>query len=318
MSLLPVSVLIVAAVSILVAAAVALAAPWLVGALSGVEPRARARWVFALLAAPFLSGSGVLFLALGHCVASRALGVPEDCDGPVGRGCVLCLYGDGEVVRPAAWAFAVLCAVPLARSLYRAVRGVWRARRARRAMELAAERSASGVLVVPGANAFVLGWPESVVFVGDELSRGLSPEGVAAVTAHEHEHLRRGDVTLRMLSRALASTHLPRARQCLLDALDTAVEQACDAHASKAVSDPLIVAQALLDTARLQAAHGEGHGCVAASLPARISALCAPPAAHRGVSATPLVALALLALAALVFDHEVHRAAELVAHFASP
>lgn len=311
MSLIPASVLVVAVVCALVASALALVEPWIHPALDRLGPGARARWILVLLLAPLLAGGGVLALALGHCVASRLLGTVDDCEGILGRGCALCVYGTKQL-HPAAWGVAVLCVSPLTRAIVRAASGARRVRRARQLMEMVAERSSADTFRVPGAHAFVAGWPQPAVFVGEALAQALTPLGVAAVTAHEREHLRRGDVTLRLLSRAIASTHLPSTGQRLIEALDIAVEQACDAHASQEVADPLIVAQALLDTARLHDEQCGEHGCVAATLPARIDALCSPRREPQGSYVLPGVTLVALAMTALVFDHEVHRAAELV------
>lgn len=312
MSNLPSAVLVVVLAGALLAIAIALAEPLVVRVVASMEPRQRARWIFGVLTAPLLFGGAVLALAIGHCVVPRLLGLPDDCDGVRGEGCAFCFFQEG---RPGAlgWALALACALPLAAALARLAVGVGRARRARRRLECVARPRGDGVYEVPGAGAYTIGWPSPSVFVGEELSRALTPEGVAAVMAHEREHLRRGDGLLRALARALSVLHLPRVRARLIEALDVAVEQACDAHAGVAVADPLIVAQALVDTARLRVADPSGLGCVGASLPARISSLCEPPGAPGPdrVGATAALALALGACA-LAFDHEVHRAAELV------
>lgn len=317
MSLVPASVLVVTLVGFAVTLAVMLAEPWLLRALARFEPRRRVRWLLALLAAPLAAGGAVVILALGHCILPRLAGLPDDCDGLSGHGCAFCLFRSGEV-GARAWALALLCVLPLATSLGRTMLGVVRARRARRRMEAVARRGADGVLLVPGSGAFVVGWPEATIFLGEDLSSALTPEGVAAVTAHEREHQRRGDVLLRMLARTIGALHVGPMRARLLAALDDAMEQACDARASEEVADPLIVAQALLDTAHLHARAERASGCVGASLPARISALCAPPAfAPPGRAAGP-AALALAAgLLAVALDHQVHALAELVSHLIS-
>ncbi len=310
MNLLSASILIVALFGALAAALTSIAAPSILRSLADVRPEVRTSWLLAVLAAPLLSGFTVLGLALGHCVAPRLLGLPDDCEGVLGRGCAICVYGQGRL-HPAAWAAALACLLPVARAVWRSLLVVWRSHFARRSLALVSERSSDDVFLMPGPHAFVVGWPRPAVFVGADLSRALTREGVLAVTAHEREHLRRGDLTLRLLSRVLAATHLPWISPRLLEALDTATEQACDARASAAVDDPLIVAQALIDTARLHAAHGASPGCVAASLPARIQALCAPPLEHQGLR-RPLAAIGGALAVGVLFDHEIHRAAELV------
>ena len=101
-------------------------------------------------------------------------------------------------------------------------------------------------------------------------------------------------------------------RRALLASLDLAIEQACDARASETVADPLIVAQALIDAARLQG--HDGATCAPASLDARVEALCAH-AAPAGPRTLPVVVgLVTLAVVAPLFSHQIHRAAEAVSH----
>lgn len=312
MSLVPASILLVALVGIVASVALAGVEPWFQRVLAAIEPRRRTRWLLGLLAAPLVAGGAVLLLALGHCAVPRAFGLPDDCDGFRGAGCAFCLFREGKA-GALAWGVALLCVAPFAVSFARAGIGVLRARRARRRMESVAREGADGVMLVPGTGAFVVGWPDAAVFLGEDLSQALTPEGVAAVTAHEREHLRRGDVALRAAARALSVLHLGQVRARLLAALDVAMEQACDARACAEVSDPLIVAQALLDTAHLHAASDGAAGCVGASLPARISALCEPsPRAAPTPFVAPLAVAGLLGLVAIAFDHEVHGVAELV------
>lgn len=312
MNLIPVSIVVVALVGVAAALGLAGIEPWLLRSLAAIEPRRRTQWLLGLLAAPLALGGTALLLALGHCAVPRILGLPDDCDGVGGAGCAFCIFREGQA-GALAWGLALGCAAPLALSVARAGVGIARARRARRRMESVARRRADGVLLVPGTGAFVVGWPNAAVFLGEDLSRALSPEGVVAVTAHEREHLRRGDVALRSVARVLSVLHLGPIRARLLAALDVAMEQACDARASAEVSDPLIVAQALLDTAHLHAASDGTAGCVGASLPARISALCEPSPRTAPIPfAGPLAVAGLVGLVAIAFDHEVHGVAELV------
>lgn len=317
MNLVPASVLVVVLVALAVTNAVHAVSPWLTPMLSAMEPHRRVHWLVGLLAAPSAIGVSVLVIALGHCVVPRLTGLPDDCHGLAGQGCNYCVFRVNEA-GARAWVLALVCLMPLAHSLARTGVGVAKARRARRRMEAVALRNVDGVLLVPGCDALLVGWPSAAIFLGEDLSRALSREGVAAVMAHEREHQRRGDVPLRMLARTLGVLHLRWVRDRLISELDTAIEQTCDARASSVVDDPLIVAQALIATAQMHAHSRHQHGCVGASLPARISALCetqstVPPG--QSVSHAP-IALAL-ALAALLCTHQIHVLAEVVSHLIS-
>ncbi len=311
--MLPTAVVFVACVSLALAVAVRVAQTPLLAALGRLAPRPRVRWLTGVIAAPLCAGTVALLLALGHCVAPRLIGLDDDCRGVAGAGCAFCLLLPGSA-GGFAWLLSALVTLPLVRQSVRSTRGIWLARRARERLRAVAAQGPDGVWRVPGAGAFVVGWPDAVVCIGEELSQSLDSDAVKAVEAHEDEHRARGDVWLRAVTRLLAAAHLPATGRALLSALDLAIEQACDARASEAVADPLIVAQALIDAARMQG-HDGGATCVPASLDARVEALCAPAPAG-GVRGLPAVAGALVALAAvaLLLNHQIHRAAETLTH----
>jgi beta-lactamase regulating signal transducer with metallopeptidase domain len=151
------------------------------------------------------------------------------------------------------------------------------------------------------------------VYLGSELRTRLARPALAAVLAHERAHLQRGDVATRVLARALVGFHLPWVGRAILNEYDLAIEQACDVEASRAVHDPLVVAQALLDATRLADTPRE-HGLAAAAGPAleaRIHALCDP--SWRSIQrSVPWIAAASIATLALgvVLDRRVHDIAE--------
>lgn len=314
MNLIPPAVLLLVVTSLTASLALTLVITPLLALLQRIPPRERMRWVFGLLATPLTFGTLVLTLAVGHCAVLRALGVPDDCEGFGGRGCVFCISG-GVAPGAAAWWVVTFALTPLVLRLAALVRGIWSARRAWQRLRAVARPRPDGGWTIPGARAFVVGWPKPTVCIGEELDRALDRDAIAAVTAHEHAHRSHGDVLLRSLARLLAATHLPMVARPLLGALDLALEQACDERATDTVADPLLVADALLRATRLQRADGgELGGCASASLDARIEALCAvpsstvlPPSLARAGGA-----FAMVLVVAVLLNHEVHRVAEFV------
>ena len=306
--MLPSAIVLAGAVALLVAAFVHAARVPLLRATTGADPRARARWLMGLIAAPIVTGVAVVLIAVGHCLVPRLLGMDDDCFGDSLTGCAFCLFGQ-QRGGAMAWALAGLTVLPLLRQLAASALGVASAHRARARLQGIARPGPHGSWHVPGAGAFVVGWREPVVCLGESLTAALDDRAVRAVSAHEDAHRSRGDLWLRSAARVLAAGHLPATRRELLDALDLATEQACDERAGEVVADRLVVAQALLDAARLQV--GGGH-CLPAALDARVSALCALPAPDAAAPWAPRVALALAAAlaASLWWSHQVHRVAE--------
>lgn len=309
--MIPSAIVFAGVVALLVAVLVHAARAQVLRATDGAEPRARARWLLGLIAAPIATGVAVVLIAIGHCLIPRLLGLEDDCISGSLVGCAFCLFGQqrGGVL---AWALAAATVLPLLRQVVASAVGVVSARRARARLQGIARPGPHGSWHVPGVGAFVVGWGEPVVCLGESLTAALDDRAVRAVSAHEDEHLSRGDLSLRFAARVLAAGHLPATRRALLDALDLATEQACDERASEVVADRLVVAQALLDAARLQVGGG---GCLPAALDARISALCMRPDAAVASPLAPRVcfALALTLCASLWWSHQVHRVAEAVA-----
>lgn len=310
-----------AAISLALLAAVALVAACLLhaaerpvlGALRAVAPAARARWLLLLSATPLLAGLGVLVLTLGHCVGHRMLGEADDCVGPLGQGCTLCVF-HAPHMSPAGWALA---AVALTLGLHRVaalLTGLWHSVRVHRRVAAVGRPDPRGFWSVPGAAVFVVGLARPRVCVGEELERALDPLQLAAITAHERGHHARRDLWRRLLARLFSVALLPGSAERLLAALDLAIEQACDECASNEVEDPLVVAQTLIDVARIQGSLPGARAGIPSSLPERVEALCAPPVSfpQHGLALGTMAALAGCAALGYVFDHQVHATVEAV------
>ncbi|TAK32676.1 MAG: hypothetical protein EPO40_01860 [Myxococcaceae bacterium] len=305
------------------AAAVALAVSAVLGAssriwrgrLETVEPARRVPWLLALLAAPPVTGGLTLGVALGPCVRAWALGLPDDCFSHGGPTYFFCLLHPAHASHTL-WALAALCVLPLVVQGARVSLGLARLRRlAARLRMVASPTDDPEVWLVPGRAAFAMDWPRRGIYLGRDLR--LRPALHDAILAHERAHVRRGDLGLRLVAWMLTALHAPGVGTRLEDALDLAIEQACDAEASGAVGDPLVVAEALLAVTRLDAPPPDKWLAAFGphALEARVRALCDPPWCDgdpraRGRNA---VALASLAFAVLVgLDRPLHDAVEAV------
>lgn len=268
--------------------------------LARVEPHARVQLLTLLLAVPLLAGFVNFFLVAVPCLDSLRNGSESGCLSHHSVAFCMLQQSHASIVL---WCIAlVLLARPGAagigiasslRQLADAVRALNPAPRGR-------DFSISGAL------SFVAGWPIARIFLGRELEAALAPSAFAAVVAHERAHLRRGDVHRKILAQLLASLHWNGTE--LLEAFDLAIEQACDADASRTVGDPLIVAQALIDASRICDAFPPPLAqAFSGRLDARIEALCDPTWTGRtGLLARPLAAAFAFLSVAIAFNYPIH------------
>jgi Zn-dependent protease with chaperone function len=134
------------------------------------------------------------------------------------------------------------------------------------------------------------------------LSAGLleraTPRTLEVVLAHERAHVSRGDTRLARLDR-LAAALLPRSVAApLLEQITLAREQACDAAAVEQIGDPLEVARALTEVARLGLrVPATGVSVASGALEARVLHLLEPPAPTRHPWLLPALLLVVLVLA---------------------
>lgn len=277
-------------------------------ALRRIEPERRLTFLHALLAAPWLLGVYGLLLSVGPCLHQIVLGLPDGCDEHGGE-IELCLFHPSQATFLGA-VVSVLCALPLLVALGRIAAGVRSSRQLLRRVLPLSRRNDEGILLTPGSGSFVAGWPTAEICVGRDLGKTLSAGALRAVVAHEIAHVRRGDLHRRLAARLLSAVHFPRGARLLAAEFDLATEQACDAEAADAVSDPLLVAQALVDVARLGAAPGGfASAFTDGPLEERVRALCAPAWTHPGVAWLVLPAVAVFT-GGMAFSRSVHDVSE--------
>jgi Zn-dependent protease with chaperone function len=155
------------------------------------------------------------------------------------------------------------------------------------------------------------------VLVSSEFSTVLSPSEMRAALAHEIAHLRRHDPAVRLLIAFASLFAVPAAARLLSAHHGQAVEEACDAEAAAAVSDPGQVALALVKVAQLRHRWNASLAAVPAfgeiALEQRVRLLLADTAPVVSRSAAPAIGvLGMLAVAGLTWRHapEVHHAVE--------
>jgi Zn-dependent protease with chaperone function len=305
-------------VALATSAFLALAWSRLVGRLNVLAPEARTKVIATLFLSPGLAGALVLLLSFGPCIGAHLAGLPDTCAEHGGPRLFLCLHHDGS---PSALAWFLVAGL-VARGLY-VLFGVGRAalmtsRLARLLRRVGSRKMPEGYVLVPGNASFTAGALRGDVFVGADLAASIDPVGLAVVIAHERAHQRHHHVLAKIAARAFAVLHLPWIGRRLTTELDTALEQACDLEAARAVGDPLLVADSLIAVARLRASTPEGALAGFADAPdalaRRVNALCSPSwgaaAGTRVVAAFMGFAAALLVAVTALFDRPLHDVTE--------
>jgi Zn-dependent protease with chaperone function len=134
------------------------------------------------------------------------------------------------------------------------------------------------------------------------LSAGLIESATArtleVVLAHERAHVTRGDTQLALLDRIAAALLPGSVAAPLLEQITLAREQACDAAAVEHVGDPVEVARALTEVARLGlCVPATGVSVASSALEARVLHLLEPPVPTRHGWVVPVLLLISLVVA---------------------
>jgi Zn-dependent protease with chaperone function len=310
MRLLPVLLVIAAAGALATSLALWLTRGTWLKALDRLEPARRARWLQAALAAPVFGALGVVLFSFEPCLGTLLRGVPDSCQAHGRPTFALCLHMP-ERAHAGVYALAILGLLPLSVRALRLGYGALRTRAALAMLRrLGRYDDAWGAWIVPGPLAAVGGWPRGVVYLGEALFQRFPTATIAIVRAHERAHVERADILRKASASLLASFHFPPLARELLDGLDLAMEQACDAAAAAEVRDPMRVAEALVDLARH--AHAAVTPALAMSLSLdrhlelRVAALCEPSWSTTSSLPKHLVVACCLIAAALVLDDAIH------------
>jgi Zn-dependent protease with chaperone function len=200
------------------------------------------------------------------------------------------------------WVAPLLVAVPAAVVL---LRWMWRGRGQRRLARTLVATSRPSQL---GADlrlldraeplALTVGVRSPTILLSTGLLERVSARALEVVLAHERAHVARGDTRLARVDR-LAAALLPRAvARPLLDQITLAREQACDAAAVERVGDPVTVARALTEIARLGLrAPATGVSVASGALEARVLHLLEPPSPTRQAWLVPSSVFVALVIA---------------------
>ncbi len=285
--------------------------------LGALPPEARARWVLAWAALPWIVAGAMLVLcytpsfwsllglAVDHC--------PLHDDGHVH----LCLaHAPRHRVTPTEWsllASAALAVGAVATRVLRAQLASWRAVSA--LLRFSGSEVHSGGLVSTAEPLSItagLVWP--LVLVSTGLRSRLAPLHLEAVLAHERAHARRRD-PLRLVAVALlGAAYAPGVRRLLLADAALACEEAADEAAARSLGDRTVVAEAIVAVERLlgsRASHvGLAVGMTGCATEARVGALLRDPVPPRPVAASRLALWSALSAGALLAAQEIHHLTE--------
>lgn len=209
-----------------------------------------------------LWGIGALLLlslspVLGHHVSTRLDAVLMGQD----HVWMICLIALHALLAPVHGLFHVLLSAGLLYAVVDRLRATWRLRqtlRLLRAQPATTSRAISDAMHASGIPAravrvvrglpnpaFTAGWWTPTIYVAEEIGEVLSREQLAAVLAHESEHVRRRDPLRLSLLRFLGCTlfWIPAFRRLAADMADEAEIAADDAAAGER---PLVLASAIL------------------------------------------------------------------------
>lgn len=302
-----------------VALLASLAYPRVRAHLAALPPEARARWVTAWAALPWLASAALLALcfvpslwslnglAVDHC--------PLHDDGHIH----LCL---AHVPRhPVSWLEWVLLAAAargvgvVALRILRAQFATWRAVSA--LLRVAGKGVHEGGPVAstePLSVTAGLLWP--LVLVSTGLRSRLSPSHVEAVLSHERAHARRRD-PLRLVAVALlGSAYPPATRRLLLSDAALACEEAADEAAAREIGNRTVVAEAIVAVERLLGSRvlqmGLAVGMTGCATEVRVEALLRDPVPAPPVARSRRILWGAVAVGALLGASEIHHLTESV------
>jgi Zn-dependent protease with chaperone function len=225
---------------------------------------ARRRNLFLLIAGLALFGMTPVF---GHHLEPRLVAIGGGTDHVLG----MCLVALREIFRPVHDAFHVILASGLAYALWDRSRAWFHLRRTLGSLQIKcpdrgdvfwnaaieADVPPPDLYIVHGlpAAAFTAGWVAPRIYLSSNLEHILSTPELAAVIAHEAEHVRARDPLRLSVFRFLANTmfYLPTLRRLIEDLADEAEIAADDAAVRRSSTRALALASALIAVANQHA-----------------------------------------------------------------
>jgi Zn-dependent protease with chaperone function len=287
--------------------------------LAALPAEARARWVLAWAALPWLVSAALLALCFVPSFWSLLGLVVDHCplhdDGHVH----LCLaHAPQHPVMPLEWAVLAAAALGVGAVALRALKAqlaTWRAVSA--LLRVAGDDVHAGGLVASAEPLSVtagLVWP--LVLISTGLRNRLAPRHVEAVLAHERAHARRRD-PLRLVAVALlGAAYATGTRSLLLSDAALACEEAADEEAAGVVGDRTVVAEAIVAVERLlgERAHqiGLAVGMTGCATEVRVEALLRDPILPSPVASSRRILWGAVVAGALLAASEIHHLTETV------
>ena len=290
LGLIPASVLVFAAVTLLVSLLGAMLYVPMRRYLRRLPPAAEAGLLLAFAGAPALAGLSLVALALSPSLA-HLLGIAVDHCHQHGHHAHFCpTHTPLWVGSSLDWLILTAAVLAVASMAGDLPRRLWRVRRTVRILERLHQSSPKseswGVVDTDAPLAVTAGLIRPRIYLSTRLLDALSPTELAVVVEHEQAHRRRREGPRPLVAELLARMHLAPIRKRLLADLSLASERACDEEAALAASGRLGVAQTLLKVARLNGAHPEPSDALlptvtGADLEARVEAMLRPASAQR-------------------------------------
>jgi len=287
------------------------------GRLAALPAAARARWVTAWAAGPWLASAALLVLCFVPSLWSLVGLAVDHCplheDGHVH----LCLlHAPHHPVAPAEWLLLAVAGLVVGVVALRVVRAHVATCRAVSALVRVAgpEDRRGGLVASTELLSVTAGLVRPLVLVSTGLRSRLAPAHAEAVLAHERAHARRRD-PLRLVTVALlGAAHAPGSRRLLLADAALACEEAADEAAAEAVGDRTVVAEAIVAVERLlgdRAHHvGLAVGMTGCATEVRVEALLRDPVLPAPAAASRRIVWAVLAAGALLGAAEIHHLTE--------
>lgn len=265
------------AMVLVIAVAISLCVEPIVRAAGRFEPASRARLLGFVALVPILVASAIAVMGFVPTLLFEFGIVPDLCLDRQASDHLSCpmhprTVGIGSVALLLALAAGL---VAVSATAYAAVQ-LLGARRVLARLDALSEPEHTGVVrVVRSACPLALSttWPRERIYVSRSVLEILDESELDGLVLHERAHLERRDTMRLLIARLAAHALLPRARRRLLQALELAVEQACDRVAACRVG-PVAVASALLKFSRAAAMPG-------AARVAMVSAYDGADIAHR-------------------------------------
>lgn len=247
------------------------------------SPLARIILARAWLYAPVWVPTLVLFATMVPGLTGAVMGKGDHCEFLMAHHHHLCLlhppHSSNHLLT---WMVPTLLGIWVVMPLARGVRRAWQQWRLAHSLLSVSEKSQLGadvrVLEDPTPLAVTVGWTKPTILLSRGLLSAASAQTLNVILLHERAHMYRHDIRWAMVDQFFANLLPTKVAASLLQQIGIAREQACDRAAADRVGDAMVVANALLEVARLRfLSLNTGLSIVSGSLEQRVRHLVQRP-----------------------------------------